>query len=60
MTGKLQKFFILNERASYGFHVEVFPDEPVNRTSLIVRDGARTLKPVEVIHISANTATSDK
>ncbi|GAB1540573.1 hypothetical protein NUACC21_32420 [Scytonema sp. NUACC21] len=52
VRGNLEKFFILEQRASYGFHVEVLPDAPVDRTSLIVRDGARTLLPVDAIRIS--------
>ncbi|KYC38564.1 hypothetical protein WA1_35860 [Scytonema hofmannii PCC 7110] len=60
VTGKLEKFFILEQRASYGFHVEVLPDEPIYRTSLFVRDSVRTLQPVEVIRINANTVTSDQ
>jgi hypothetical protein len=59
VTGKLEKFFILEERSSYGFHVEVLPDEPVDRTSLIVRDGVRTLKPVEAIRVQGSV-TSDQ
>ena len=52
-TCTLEKFFILENRASYGFHVEVIPDEPVERTTLYVREGARTLKPVEIVHIKS-------
>ncbi len=52
---KLQAFFILEKRDSYVFCVEVLPDSPVDRTSLKVRDGVRTLKPVEVVHIVPHT-----
>ena len=51
-TGQLQTFFILEPRSSYGFHVEVVPDAPVDRTTLTIRDGSRTLQSVDVAHIS--------
>lgn len=51
-TGQVQAFFLLEPRNSYGFHVEVLPDGPVDRTTLTVRDGARTLQSVEVAKIS--------
>ncbi|MEW6497391.1 MAG: hypothetical protein AB1589_33555 [Cyanobacteriota bacterium] len=51
-TGQLEAFFILEPRSSYGFHVEVLPDAPVDRTTLTVRDGSRTLQGIEVAHIS--------
>lgn len=47
-TGQFEKFFILTKQDSYGFHVEILPDEPVDRTTLTIRDRARTLRPVEV------------
>ncbi|MBF2063436.1 MAG: hypothetical protein IGS39_03225 [Calothrix sp. C42_A2020_038] len=52
-VGKLEKLFVISERGSYGFHVEIHPDEPIDRTKLIVRDGARTLLPVDVVHLAA-------
>lgn len=52
-TAKLEKYFILPQRGSYGFHAEVSPDMPIDKTVLTVRDGARTLFPVEVIEIGA-------
>ena len=57
-TGCLQTFFILESRSSYGFHVEVLPDSPVDRTKLTVRDGSRTLKSVEVVPISPPLSTT--
>lgn len=53
-TGRFQTFFILEPRSSYGFHVEVLPDQPVDRTTLTVRDGARTLQSVEVVKIDSS------
>jgi hypothetical protein len=53
-TGRLQTFFILEPRSSYGFHVEVLPDAPVDSTTLTVRDGSRTLKSVEVVKIDSS------
>ncbi|MBE9126011.1 MULTISPECIES: hypothetical protein [unclassified Coleofasciculus] len=51
-TGKVQAFFILEPRSSYGFHVEVMPDAPVDQTTLTVRDRTRTRQSVEVVQIS--------
>lgn len=51
-TGKVERFFLFPEQNSYGFHVEVKPDEPIDRTRLTVRDRARTLGTVEVIEIT--------
>jgi len=48
---QLQCFFTLDPRSSYGFHVEVTPDAPVDQTKLTVRDRNHTLVPVEVVHI---------
>jgi hypothetical protein len=50
-TAQLEKHFILNQRGSYGFHVEVFPDEPIHKTRLIVRDKARTLFAVDAVEL---------
>ncbi|MDX2228918.1 MAG: hypothetical protein NW220_04745 [Leptolyngbyaceae cyanobacterium bins.349] len=44
----LTKFFVVEPRASYGFHIEVTPDASIDRTRIIVRENARTLFPVEV------------
>ena len=51
VTGFAQKFFILEPQDSYGFHVEVIPDAPVDRTTLTVIDGNRTRTTVEAVHI---------
>ena len=51
VTGFAQKFFILETQDSYGFHVEVIPDAPVDRTTLTVIDGNRTRTTVEAVHI---------
>jgi hypothetical protein len=53
-TGCFQTFFILEPRSSYGFHVEVLPDAPVDSTTLTVRDGTRTLQSVEVVKIDSS------
>ena len=47
---------ILESKESYGFYVEITPDAPVDWTFLKVKQGVRTLKSTEVIHIkpSAN------
>jgi hypothetical protein len=50
-TAQLEKHFILLQRGSYGFHVEVFPDQPIDRTRLIVRDKARTLFAVAAVEL---------
>ncbi|MGB3654768.1 MAG: hypothetical protein WBA41_26680 [Rivularia sp. (in: cyanobacteria)] len=52
VTGFAQKFFMLETQDSYGFHVEVTPDAPVDRTTLTVLDGNRTRGAVEVVHIT--------
>lgn len=52
VTGKSQKFFILEPQDSYGFHVEIIPDAPVDRTTLTVVDGIRTVRTVEAVQIS--------
>ncbi|WP_339384617.1 hypothetical protein [Oscillatoria sp. FACHB-1407] len=53
-SASLCKFFILEPRSSYGFYVEVVPDNPVDSTHLIVRDRAKTQGSVDVIHLRAN------
>jgi hypothetical protein len=52
VSGKSQKFFILEPQDSYGFHVEIIPDAPVDRTTLTVVDGIRTARTVEAVQIS--------
>lgn len=58
VTGKAENFFILEPEESYGFHVEVIPDAPVDTTTLIVVDGTRTLGAVEAVHISSSVSDS--
>ena len=58
VTGSLQKFFVLEPRDSYGFHVEIIPDAPVDRTTLTVRDGTHTRTAVETVHISSSISDS--
>ncbi len=50
-TGRLESFFILESRSLYRFKVNVEPDDPVEWTSLIVRDGSQTLKDIELVKI---------
>ncbi len=58
VTGFTQKFLILETQDSYGFHVEVTPDQPVDRTTLTVLNGNRTRGAVEVVHIGASVTDS--
>ena len=53
-SGTFQKFFLFDVQDSYGFQVEVLPDSPVDRTTLKVKDGARTRHSVDVVHIHAD------
>lgn len=50
-TGALTLFFLLEPRRSYGFYIEVSPDGPVDKTQLIVREGAKTLGHINLIHL---------
>ncbi len=50
-TGKTERFFVFPQQDSYGFHVEVHPDEPIDRTWLTVCDRVRTFGPVKVIEM---------
>lgn len=50
-TGYHTADFILESPGSYGFYVEITPDGPVDRTRLTVKEGVRTLVPVDVVHI---------
>jgi hypothetical protein len=49
--GKHQYFFVFEKRGSYGFYIEVTPDQPVDRTKLFVREGVRTLTNSEVLRV---------
>ncbi|VEP17008.1 conserved hypothetical protein [Hyella patelloides LEGE 07179] len=51
-TAKLEYFLILKERGSYSFQARIEPDAPVDSTSLIVRDGTKTLQSVSTVQIS--------
>lgn len=55
--GKLEQYFVLTRRGSYGFYVEVTPDEPVDQTTLIVKENVKTLfgkKDVKLITVDPN------
>ncbi|NJP10796.1 MAG: hypothetical protein HC866_16070 [Leptolyngbyaceae cyanobacterium RU_5_1] len=52
-NGTLQTFLVLEPKTSYGFHVEVTPDASVDRTTLVVRERARTLRPVQVTYLKS-------
>jgi len=41
--GKFEQYFVLTRRGSYGFYVEVTPDQPVDQTTLIVKENVKTL-----------------
>ena len=56
-TGNLEIFFLLEPRSSYGFRVEVMPDAPVDRTTLTVLDGSRTLQGISLVKISPSPLT---
>lgn len=56
-TGTLEKYFVLTRRGSYGFYVEVTPDQPVDQTFLIIKENAHTSSPrqtVKIITVDAN------
>ena len=46
-----ESFFIFQERGSYSFQVQVEPDQPVEWTSLDVREGAQSLTAIDVAEI---------
>lgn len=55
--GKLEQYFVFTRRGSYGFYVEVTPDKPVDKTTLIVKENAKTLsgdKQVTIITVDTN------
>ncbi len=55
--GKLEQYFVFTRRGSYGFYVEVTPDQPIDKTTLIVKENAKTLSgnhPVKVITVDTN------
>ena len=55
--GKLEQYFVLTRRGSYGFYVEVSPDEPVDQTTLMVKENVKTLsgnKALKVITVDEN------
>ncbi|MFP4693884.1 MAG: hypothetical protein ACLFM2_08490 [Halothece sp.] len=55
--GKLEQYFVFTRRGSYGFYVEVTPDQPIDRTTLIVKENAKTLSgnhPVKIITVDTN------
>lgn len=58
VTGNVQKYFVLEPEDSYGFHVEIIPDAPVDSTTLTVREGTRTARTVEAVHITSSTTDS--
>ena len=48
---ELESLFVFKERGSYSFQVRVEPDASVDSTSLVVREGAKTLQNVEIVEI---------
>lgn len=57
VTGYAQEYFVFETQDSYGFHVEVTPDAPVDRTTLTVLDGNRTWGAVEAVHIGSTVSS---
>lgn len=53
-NGSLTLFFLLEPRRSYGIYVEVSPDGPVDKTQLVVLEGAKTLGRADIIHIKTD------
>jgi hypothetical protein len=51
--GRLCTFLVLEPNDSYGFHVEVTPDHSVDRTKIVIREGARTLFPAQVTYLKS-------
>ena len=47
----LESFFILESRNLYRFKVNIEPDAPVDWTSIVVRDGAKTLMGIDAVKI---------
>lgn len=45
---KFQDYFLLSPRESYGFYVEVTPDQSVDRTQLVVKENVKTKGAVDV------------
>ena len=52
---RLTSFFVLEPYGSYRFKVDVVPDNPVDWTSLEVRQGSRTLNEVDVTTITTTS-----
>lgn len=45
---KFEDYFVLSPRDSYGFYVEVTPDQSIDRTHLVIKEHVKTQKAVEV------------
>jgi hypothetical protein len=50
-SGSLTQFFTINKRGSYGFYVEIMPDQSVDATRLVVKEDASTTGEVTVTQI---------
>jgi len=50
-TGKLEQYFVLTRRGSYGFYVEVSPDQPVDQTTLTVKENVKTLSSKQEVKV---------
>jgi len=50
--GEVKEWFVLTRRGSYGFYVEVTPDEPVDATTLIVKENVKTLSTISATAIT--------
>lgn len=52
--GKVEAYFWLEKRGSYGFYVEVMPDQSVDLTRLTVYEKVRTVGRVEAVRIATS------
>lgn len=49
--GSVGKYFLLEQRGSYRFYVEVTPDRSVDRTEIIIKENVRTNCKVELLQV---------
>ena len=56
-VGRLECYLLLEPYDIYRFKVSVEPDYPIDWTSLVVRDNAKTLKAVNAVKITSNLSS---
>jgi hypothetical protein len=56
-NGSLTCFFVLNPRGSYGFYLEITPDASIDRTTLTLREGSRSLFPIPVTFLKSTSGS---